>query len=107
MLVVGYVKHRTNPPDGALDFEATSSELVKPMRVPTTKIAAAKQKCLKLHGAKCKHRGIEKTFQCKQTLQRWGKQSEFIFKGGADPEFVKPGKFVDTGKIPLPWVHMV
>ncbi|KAF2443480.1 hypothetical protein P171DRAFT_522031 [Karstenula rhodostoma CBS 690.94] len=98
-LIVGTVKHRTaNPNDGALDFEASSSELTKPLRVPVGRIARAKQKCLEMHGAKCKHRGIERVYDCKQTLDRWGKQSAFIFKGNADPEFADPAKFVQTGK---------
>lgn len=98
-LIVGTVKHRrANPNDGALDFEASASELTKPLRVPVGRIAKAKQKCLEMHGAKCKHRGIERVYDCKQTLDRWGKQSEFIFKGNAAPEFADPAKFVSTGE---------
>jgi hypothetical protein len=33
-------------------------------------------------------------------LNRWGKKSEFIFKGNADPEFADPAKFVQAGKAP-------
>ncbi|OAG01717.1 uncharacterized protein CC84DRAFT_1179754 [Paraphaeosphaeria sporulosa] len=98
-LIVGTVQRRkANPADGALDFVASSSELVKPLRVPTGRIAKAKQECLKLHGAKCKHRGIERVYDCKQTLDRWGKKSKFIFKGNANPEFADPKKFVQAGK---------
>jgi hypothetical protein len=100
-LIVGTVKHRrANPNDGALDFQASSSELVKPLHIPTNRIARAKQECLKMHGAKCKHRGIERSYDCKQMLNRWGKKSEFIFKGNADPEFADPAKFVQAGKAP-------
>ncbi|KAJ4348689.1 uncharacterized protein N0V89_010067 [Didymosphaeria variabile] len=98
-LIVGTVKHRrVNPNDGALHFEASSSELTKPLNVPVGRIAAAKEKCRKMHGAKCKHRGIEKVYDCKQTLNHWGKKSEFLFKGNADPEFADPKTFVQTGE---------
>ncbi|KAF1979226.1 hypothetical protein BU23DRAFT_549249 [Bimuria novae-zelandiae CBS 107.79] len=95
---MGVVKKRThNPADGALDFEATSLELIKPLRVPTNWKAKAKQECLKVHGAKCKHRGIERHYECKAALKKWPK-GEFHFKGNANPEFAVPSKFVQTGK---------
>ncbi|KAJ4289633.1 hypothetical protein N0V90_010962 [Kalmusia sp. IMI 367209] len=99
-LIVGTVKRRTNPADGSLDFVATSSELIKPLpqSIPTNWKARAKQRCRKLHGAKCKHRGIKEVYQCKETLKKWPK-GQFLFEGGADPEFAVPDKFVEIGEL--------
>lgn len=98
-LIVGTVQKRTNPADGALDFVATSSELIKPLpqSIPTNWKAQALQKCKELHGAKCKHRGIKEVYECKAALKKWPK-GKFVFEGGADPEFAVPSKFVEAGE---------
>lgn len=97
VLVMGTVEPRTMPADGSMDFVATSSELLKEMRIPQNWKQRVIQKCKELHGAKCKHRGIERAYDCRASLKKY-KKGEFQFEGLAAPEFGDPKNFIATGE---------